>query len=328
MNKKIANIIRIVVSLSLLSFLIYRNKDNFESIINTLKDLNIPFLVIAVLLYTLALACIPLRWGILLKAHNYFISSSFLMQSAFIGFFYNNLLPTNVGGDFYRVYDLYKNKNVSINENISAVVMERVIGNITGITYFVFSFAFGIFGYLTRGTKIGMAISLFVILFFFALLFRPRLFKIHVLLARYRIFSKIRPRLKSFHQIFVSYRHKIKHLSISFFYSLLLQLIFMISYYFVSLSLGLDLKFYMFIFAVPFTSLVASIPISIGGIGIRENAMVFAAMSFGVVESQATLFSFIILFIILFNGLLGGIVYLFKNIFYKSMGYSLIVWKL
>jgi len=48
MNKKIGNIIRIVVSLSLLSFLVYRNKDNFESIINTLKDLNIPFLVIAV----------------------------------------------------------------------------------------------------------------------------------------------------------------------------------------------------------------------------------------------------------------------------------------
>lgn len=320
MNKKIANVVRIVVSLSFLSFLIYRNKDNFESIIDTLKDLDIPFLVVAVLLYTLALACIPLRWGILLKAHNYYISGSFLLQSAFIGFFYNNLLPTSVGGDFYRVYDLYKNKNVPINENISAVVMERVIGTVTGITYLAISFAFGTFRYLTRGAIIGLVVSLFVILIFFALLFRPRLFKIHVLLAKYRIFSRIRPKLESFHQILVSYRYKVKHLSISFFYSLLLQLIFIVSIYFVSLSLGLNLKFYMFIFVVPFTSLVASIPISIGGIGIRENAMVFAVMSFGVVESQATLFSFIILFIILFNGLLGGIVYLFKNVFYKSRG--------
>jgi len=320
MNKKIANVVRIVVSLSFLSFLIYRNKDNFESIIDTLKDLDIPFLVVAVLLYTLALACIPLRWGILLKAHNYHISGSFLLQSAFIGFFYNNLLPTSVGGDFYRVYDLYKNKNVPINENISAVVMERVIGTVTGITYLAISFAFDTFRYLTRGAIIGLVVSLFVILIFFALLFRPRLFKIHVLLAKYRIFSRIRPKLESFHQILVSYRYKVKHLSISFFYSLLLQLIFIVSIYFVSLSLGLNLKFYMFIFVVPFTSLVASIPISIGGIGIRENAMVFAVMSFGVVESQATLFSFIILFIILFNGLLGGIVYLFKNVFYKSRG--------
>jgi len=320
MNKKIANVVRIVVSLSFLSFLIYRNKDNFESIIDTLKDLDIPFLVVAVLLYTLALAFIPLRWGILLKAHNYYISGSFLLQSAFIGFFYNNLLPTSVGGDFYRVYDLYKNKNVPINENISAVVMERVIGTVTGITYLAISFAFGTFRYLTRGAIIGLVVSLFVILIFFALLFRPRLFKIHVLLAKYRIFSRIRPKLESFHQILVSYRYKVKHLSISFFYSLLLQLIFIVSIYFVSLSLGLNLKFYMFIFVVPFTSLVASIPISIGGIGIRENAMVFAVMSFGVVESQATLFSFIILFIILFNGLLGGIVYLFKNVFYKSRG--------
>lgn len=320
MNRKIANIIRIVISLSLLSFLIYRNKDNFESIVNTLKYINIPVLVVAVLLYTLALACIPLRWKILLEAHNYHISGSFLLQSAFIGFFYNNLLPTSVGGDFYRVYDLYKNKDVPINENISAVVMERLIGSITGIIYLAFSFAFGVFGFLTRGAIIVLVVSLFIILFFFILLFRPRLFKIHVLLSKYRIFSRIKPKLESFHQILVSYRYKVKHLSISFFYSLLLQLIFIISYYFVSLSLGLNLKFYMFIFMVPFTSLAASVPISIGGIGIRENVTVFAAMSFGVAEGQATLYSFIILFIILFNCLLGGVVYLFKNIFYKSRG--------
>lgn len=216
MNKKIVNIIRIVVSISLLSFLVYRNKDNFESIVDTLKDLNIPFLVIAVLFYTLALACIPLRWGILLKAHNYYISGSFLLQSAFIGFFYNNLLPTSVGGDFYRVYDLYKNKNVPINENISAVVMERVIGTVTGMTYMAFSFAFGTFRYLTREAIIGLVVSLFVILIFFTLLFRPRLFKIHVLLAKYRIFFRIRPKLEFFHQILVSYKYKVKHLSISF----------------------------------------------------------------------------------------------------------------
>lgn len=320
MNKKIVNIIRILVSFSLLSFLIYRNKDNFESIISALKDINIPFLIIAVILYTLALAFIPYRWGTLLRAHNFFVSKGFLLQSAFIGFFYNNFLPTNVGGDFYRVYDLYKNKSVPINENISAVVMERIIGNLSGIIYFVLSFAFGMFGYLTRGTKIGLTISFFIVLVILTLLFRPRWFKIHILLAKYRIFSKIRPKLKSFHQILISYRYKFKHLFISFLYSFLIQIIFIICYYFISLSLGLNLKFPMFFFIVPFASLVASIPISIGGIGIRENATVFILESFGIAESQAVLFSFIILFIILFNGILGGLVYLFKNIFYRSKG--------
>ena len=318
MNKKIANIIRILVSFSLISFLIYRNKDNFGSIISVLKNINIPFLIIAVVLYTLALTVIPFRWGILLKANNFFVPKSFLLQSAFIGFFYNNLLPTNIGGDFYRVYDLHKNKDVSINENISAVVMERIIGGVTGIIFLVFSFSFGIFKYLARGTIIGLIVSLSIIVVLFMALFIPVLFKIDVLTAKYKIFSKIRPRLKSFHQILISYRHKLRYLFISFLYSFLLQLIFIISYYFVSLSLGLNLKFSMFFFVVPFASLASGIPISIGGIGIRENALVFIIKSFGIAESQAVLFSFMILFIILFNSLLGALVYLFKSVFYKS----------
>ena len=52
----------------------------------------------------------------------------------------------------------------------------------------------------------------------------------------------------------------------------------------------------------------------------RENALVFAITSFGIVQSQATLFSLIILAIILTIGMIGGIIYLVKNILYKSKG--------
>ncbi len=71
---------------------------------------------------------------------------------------------------------------------------------------------------------------------------------------------------------------------------------------------------------MPFTSIVASIPIAIGGIGLRENALAFLVALFGASESQAALFSFLILFIILFNALLGGLVYLAKNKYFKSRG--------
>ena len=115
-KKKIFNFVRIIVSIALLSFLIYRNRENFESILNTLKNLDIRFLAIAIILYSIGISFIVFRWGILLQAHGFRIFRPFLWQSAFIGWFFNMLLPTGVGGDFYRVYDLYENKGVPMDK--------------------------------------------------------------------------------------------------------------------------------------------------------------------------------------------------------------------
>ena len=110
-NKKLSTALRIVISLGLLGFLIYRNRSNFNSILDAIKDLNIYYLVVAFVFYFIAISFIVFRWGILLKAHDFYISNRFLWQSALIGFFYNNLLPTSAGGDFYRVFG-----NVAPNE--------------------------------------------------------------------------------------------------------------------------------------------------------------------------------------------------------------------
>jgi len=54
-----------------------------------------------------------------------------------IGYFYNNLLPSNIGGDFYRVYDVSKNKKIPLNISISAVFLERFFGLISIAVYFL-----------------------------------------------------------------------------------------------------------------------------------------------------------------------------------------------
>ena len=321
MKRKLANVLRIVISLSLLTFLIYRNKGNFANIIEASKDLNVYYLIIAFIFYFTAISFIVFRWGTLLKAHDFFISKRFLWQSALIGFFYNNLLPSSAGGDFYRVYDIKQNKGVPINEGIASVVMERVIGTLSSIMLLIIAYFIGLFDYLTKNAALGLIISGLVIILFFMALFFPRLFKLDLLLNKFRIFSKIRPRLKEFHVILTGYRHKIKYLIISFMFTMIIQMFFFISYNFISLALGLEMRFYVFIFIIPFVSLVSSVPITIGGIGIRENALVFAIASFGIAQGQATLFSLIILAIILIIGMIGGIIYLFKNIFYRSKSF-------
>lgn len=320
MKKKLFNFLRIFISIALMSFLVYRNRKNFGAILDTLQNLDVAYLVIAVILFSIGISFIVFRWNILLEAHGFKISKPFLWQAAYIGWFYNMLLPTGAGGDFYRVYDLYKNKDVPMDKNISAVVMERVIGTLSGIFLLFVAFFLGTFNFLSRNAVIGLMVTMAVILAFFVVLFLPRVFKIDVLLRKMRFLDRIRPKLKDFHDMLVSYRHKKKHLLISFCYSICINLFFITSYYMVSLSMGLGLRYRTMVFTLPFAQIASSAPIAIGGIGLRENAATFALESFGVSTSNATLFSFIILSIILLNAIIGGLVYVVKNIFYKSKG--------
>jgi len=320
MKKKVFNFIRIFISIALLFLLVYRNRGNFSILLESLKNINTGYLMIALALYSAGISFIVFRWGTLLRAHGYNVFKPFLWQSAFIGWFFNMLLPTSVGGDFYRVYDLYENKGIPINENISAVVIERIIGTLTGISLLLLAFSMGTFGYLTRNTVIGLLAGLFVTTGFFTLLLFPRFFRIDVLIRKIKFFSKIRPKLRDFHKILISYRHKSKYVFVAYCFSLCIQTMFITSYYFINLALGMGLKYKMMVFTLPFVSVASSVPIAIGGMGIRENAAVFALESFGAARPDATLFSFIVLSIILFNSLIGGLVYMLKNIFYRPKG--------
>lgn len=318
MKKKLGIALRIVISLSLLAFLIYRSKSSFGTIMEGIKDLNIYYLIIAFLFYFIAISFIAFRWGILLEAYGHHILRRFLWQSALIGFFYNNILPSSVGGDFYRVYDIKQNKGVPAKEGTASVVIERTIGTLTSFTMLVIAYFLGLFKYLSKNAELGMLISILVLAIVFIAIFFPRLFKLNLLLNKFRIFARIRPGLKEFHEILIGYRHKIKYLLMSYLFSLIIQVFFIISYSSIALALGLELKFYIFIFVLPFIALVAIVPISVGGIGIRENALVFSITIFGISHGKATLFSLIVLVIILSIGMIGGITYLIKNIFYKS----------
>ena len=318
MKKRLGIALRIIISLALLAFLIYRSKNSFGAIADGIRDLNIYYLIIAFLFYFLAISFIAFRWGILLSAHGHHIYKPFLWQSALIGFFYNNILPTSVGGDFYRAYDIKQNKDVPAKDAIASVVAERAIGTLTSLFLLIISYFLGLFKYLSKNEALGLMIAVLAMALIFVAIFFPRFFRLNILINKFRIFAKIKPGLKDFHGSLMSYRHKIKYLIISFLYSLIIQVFFIISFSSISLALGIGIEFYLFIFVLPFIALASSVPITIGGIGIRENALVFIIVSFGIARGQAALFSLIVLAIILIIGMIGGITYLIKNIFYRS----------
>lgn len=323
-KKRIGIALRILVSASLLSFLIIRNIDSIKEVEKVIKEIDILLVVLAAFVYFLSIYAIVFRWGSLLKAQNINISKKFLLQTVLIGFFYNNLLPTSVAGDAFRIYDIRNNKNIPIDKGIASVTLERFSSFIVGTIFTLIFIILDLTGcldykFLNKSIIIFILVMTIMLSLLFAVVVSPSTFKIDVLFGKVKFLSRIKPRLEEYQNIFVDYwRNRKKALLICLLYSFLVHLLVTMSYYIVLESVGSHLEFFNFLFVLPFSSAVANIPISIGGIGLRENALVFILVLMGIPRGSAFIFSIIILFVILFNALIGGVVYLFRNLFFSK----------
>ncbi len=311
--------IRITVSLVLLLWIILKNYRNFQDIYHIITSASIIFIALAVLMHAGHLYMNALRWNSMLRASDERVSLAFLYQSVYVGHFYNNLLPSNIGGDIYRVYDVHKNRDVPLSKTVSTVIMERFFSVIAIITYFTIT-SFSLYSIL-KNSIIMIAVILAAAVLLFIVILRPKLFRIDRLFKRFKRLKKLEKGIENFNNAVNLFRGKWLYLFLGLLFTFIAQCFYIVIYYFLSLSLGMEVSLMTFAFIVPVVFVLTGIPISIGGLGVRENIIVFLMTRFGVSNDQAVAFSLLVMFLTLFTAGIGGIIYLFKNIFYKSKGF-------
>ncbi|MBM3699485.1 MAG: flippase-like domain-containing protein [Actinobacteria bacterium] len=316
-KEKIFIAIRIVVSVSLLSYLIIRNYSTIKNLIPALKGFNHYYFIAAVLLFALGIFITMLRWDILLRARGIFIFKGFLLQSYYVGYFYSNILPSNIGGDIYRPYDLHKSKGVDLHKNLSVIIMERFIASVVGTLSIFISF-FLIYKYISIKIIIGFLLLPVLMFIIFLIIIRPDIFKLYRLFAKFRRLKNLEKKFNEFRNSFFEFKNKLKFIFASIAAAIAAHLIFITSYWFANLYARVNLNFTSFFFLNPVIILSANIPVSVGGIGVRENITVVILKQFGIADYEAVIFTLVILAIIILNTLAGGIIYLIRTIFYKN----------
>jgi uncharacterized protein (TIRG00374 family) len=139
-KQHITVILRIVVAVGAL-FLFLRSIELGE-LGRILMSLD-PLVVIAAIgLYVFAQVFFVLRWRILLRVLSADISMGAGLRLHLLGLFYNNALPSSVGGDFLRAW--YITRHVEEGKRIDAalsVFVDRAIG-LTGMIIMALSFYF------------------------------------------------------------------------------------------------------------------------------------------------------------------------------------------
>ena len=104
MSRSLAiTLVKAIVSIGLLALLFSRV--DVSRLWGVARKASLGWLAFALLLYLAMLLASALRWGVLLRAQHVRLPFSFLTQSFLVATFFNNFLPSNIGGDVIRIRD-------------------------------------------------------------------------------------------------------------------------------------------------------------------------------------------------------------------------------
>ncbi len=314
-KKKISLILRIVVSIGLITYLVLTQFKDLRGAIDTLKSASIYLLLLSLSTHVFGIWITAVRWNTLLRTQGIRLSMGYITSSVLIGFFFNNFLPTSIGGDVFRTYDISRKAKIPMGTSASIIIVERFTGIVSAATYAIIAL---VLGFTAIG---GQSIIIPIIIFFVlsliigAMILNPRLFgakKIGRFMDKYSFLKKIKNKLKNVIDTFQSFRKFKWALTKAFIYSFLLQFAVILNYYLASKALGIELGLTAFIFIVPIVALIAMLPISIGGIGLRENSLVFIMTALGAARSPSALTSLILFAMLILIGIIGGLVYVIR----------------
>lgn len=303
---------KIALSAGLL-FWILRNLD-ISTVLLHLKAANCFWLGIAFAMFFLGYLLTALRWRMLLKAQGISAPLGFLIKSFMVGIFFNNLLPSTIGGDAVRVYDSWRLGN-SKSRATSVVVVDRLMGLVALALYCLATVLFAgeliqsiaTLPWLVMSAAIGLATVVW------GIFLAPQPFFLWLENRSIALSPSLGRILQKIGAAFSPFRGKRSLLLRAFGLSLLLQLNVIIHFIIVTWALGIDVPPVAMFTIIPLSIFIMMLPITINGIGLREGVFVLFLAAYGVPASEAVALAWVALGFIIIQGLLGGLVFLIRR---------------
>lgn len=124
MNRELGvRFLRVGLSAALL-YLVSGSVD-IKKLVDHMRELEVGLVLLAVALFASGALLHALRWIYALQALGHPRTYLYALREIWIGYFFNQLLPTSMGGDGIRVYRLYRT-NVPLDASVQSVLVERL----------------------------------------------------------------------------------------------------------------------------------------------------------------------------------------------------------
>ncbi len=311
MKKHVITAVKLIVSIGLILFLFI--KLGFEDILVQLTSANLYWLMVAILTLTISNILGSFQWFVLMKIKGINVSFWEALSFYYVGLFFNNFLIGYIGGDAIRIYDLSKTSGDSSNA-VSTVFFDRFIGFVVLTTLALIAVL--IWQNLFQSSTVLLIIIVIFVswMLSFIFLFNKKLGHRIGNLIRYILPDRINGKIQEIYHNINSYKHEGKKLFGIVLISIVIQSFRVLVHYFAALSIGLEghLK-YFFIF-IPIIALLASLPISIGGIGVREGSAVALFSNVSSFSGEMiVVMEFLAYLVGLISALPGGLIFIIRK---------------
>jgi uncharacterized protein (TIRG00374 family) len=311
MKKWLGQLVKVSISLLLLGVLLL--KTDRVALTHRVREADTLLLAVAVVLYVVMLALSVWRWRILLEAQGHVAPMAHLSASYLVATFFNNFLPSNIGGDYFRVRDSSRLTG-STTAALAIVAIDRVIG--FGALYVLALSAFLLGGPTVRGLTgarvvlVGLAVVFGVLGYIF---FRPGTARHLMALSRLHHVPWARERFDTVQAAVHVYRQELGSIWMAFAASLVLQTCVVWYYYAVARALRIDLAASACFLMVPLCALVQTVPLSFNGWGIREGVFVHYFRQVGLSGDSAIAFSLVGAGLVVLLSLSGAVVFMTRG---------------
>ncbi len=298
-RRRLGLLLRLGVSAGLIAWILA--KTPFAEIAAAFRSADPRYILLAVLLNPLGYVASVSRWRLLIRAQGGDASRSFLTRSFLAGVFFNNLLPSTLGGDAVRVVDTAR-CGVGRSRSLAVVFVDRFVGLLALML-------FAIVGLFLSGSLTDRVPALYAWVFGGALamaaaaglLFLPSR-RAADFLARGGPWGKAAEALRAF-------QGQGRVLAGALAWSLLLQTLVVLNGYLLARSLRVPIALPYFFLIVPLALFVMMLPVSINAIGVREGVWAFFFAAFGVAAAKGVAVAWLDYGLVLIQALIGGIVY-------------------
>ena len=244
-----------------------------------------------------------LRWHIVMAAETTSPGPWTLLKIVLVGLFFNQVLPSGVGGDAVRAWRCHR-LGVGVAASIRSILLDRVSGYF--VTVVLFAAGLPVLLHILPdvrqryGVVVLLGAALCGLLALFLIDYLPRG------LLRFRLVAEFAALSREGRRLFAPPARSGAVLSLGAVTVGLTILAIML----VADSLGVDLPFGSWVVIVPPVTLIQLVPVSLAGWGVRELGFVVVLAGFGIPAEAALAASLLVGLCMIVVGLPGGLLWL------------------
>lgn len=275
-NKKLLKSLIKVTLTCIALYIVFANVDIQEVKMIT-SHAHLGYLLLAFLFFNASKILSSVRLNLYFQHIGVKITELYALKLYYVGMFYNLFLPGGIGGDGYKIYRLQKAHNVKVGSLISATLLDRLSG-LMPLLFFA-GILFIVSDFYTRYSWLDWVAIIGIVVIF------PLFYLIN----------------------FYMFRRYIPLFFTTTLLGSIVQLLQLITAVWIVYAIGYETNTLVFLTLFLISSVVAVLPISVGGVGVRELTFLYGLTLLSLDAGGGVAFSLLFFLITALSSLVGSI---------------------